>query len=308
MPAATQNRSQFFWVTHTYDHENLDCFDPVPNSGLCTPATYSQSLAEINNNRAVGQSLSLIEDLPSMVTPNVSGLNNPNFLSAAAGKGIRYLVMDASSLAPTFAHNTGIPNPHRSSILMIPRRPTNIFYNTSTAWLGAPGSQPDEYNYFYGPLGIARIGGPGGPPFFTTNQTYAQIVEREAEFIVRNMLRGEVFPVMLHQANLWRYDGVNSLLTDLGSAVLNRFRSLSSMPVNSLSLSSIGDIVEDRMSFNSSGVSATLSPGLSMTIRVSRSARIPVTGICRANCESYGGQPISYFSANPLLPTIVLLP
>ncbi|MGH9721470.1 MAG: hypothetical protein ACRD8O_14770 [Bryobacteraceae bacterium] len=306
--AATQNRSQFFWVSHTYDHENLDCFNPVPNSGVCTPATYSQSLTEINSNRSVGQSLGLIEDLSSMVTPNVSGLNNPNFLSAAASKGIRQVVMDASSLAPGFAHNSAIPNAHRSSILMIPRRPTNIFYNTSTAWPGAPGSQPDEYNHFFGPLGIARIGGPGGPPFFTMNQTYAQIVEREADFIVRNMLRGEVFPVMLHQANLWRYDGVNSLLTDLGSAVLNRFRSLSPVPVNSLSMSSIGDIVDDRMSFNSSGVSATLLPGLSMTIRVSRSARIPVTGICRANCESYGSQPISYFSANPLLPTIVLLP
>jgi hypothetical protein len=37
--AGTQTRSQFFWVTHTYDHENLDCYEPVPNSGVCKPAT-----------------------------------------------------------------------------------------------------------------------------------------------------------------------------------------------------------------------------------------------------------------------------
>jgi len=306
--AASANNSRFFWITHTYDHENLDCYNPVLNSGICTPATYAQSLAEIDKNNTVAQNLRLVQDSSSMITPNVSGLNNANFLSAAASRGIRYLVSDASVLPANVSHNTGIRNPLRSSILAVPRRPTNIFYNVTTSFSGMTGSQTDEYNYFYGPLGISRVGGPGGPPFFTANQTYAQIIDREADFIMKNMLRGEVYPVMFHQANLSRYDGLNSLFTDLANATLTKFRSLSSLPVNSLPLSSIGAVVEDRMSFNASGVSATLSPGLLLTIRVSQTAKIPVTGICRQGCENYGGQSISYVVANPVLPTIVLLP
>jgi hypothetical protein len=306
--AASGNRSKFFWVTHTWDHENLDCYEPVPNSGVCTPATYSQSVAEIDKNNTFGRSLNLVLDSAAMVTPNVSGLNNPNFISAAVARGIRYVVMDASILPPTVTPNTGIRNPLSSSILMVPRRPTNIFYNVATPSLATPGSETDEYNYFYGPNGISRIGGPGGPPFFTSLQSYQQIVEREADFVVKNMLRGEVYPVMFHQANLSRYDGVNSLLTDFTGATIAKFRSITSIPVQSLGLSSIGDIVEDRMAFNASGVSATLIPGLTLTIRVSRSATIPITGLCRNGCESTGAQSVSYFNVNPLLPTLVLVP
>jgi len=305
--AATADRSKFFWVSHTYDHENLDCYDPALNSGICTPATYAQSLAEINSNISSAQSLSLPNDGAAMVTPNVSGLNNPNFLSAAVSKGIRYVVMDSSAMAGV-PFNTAVRNTYQPSVLMIPRRPTNIFYNVTTPFLGATGSETDEYNYFYGPQGISRIGGPGGPPFFNSNQSYAQILDTESSFVLLNMLRGEVYPLMFHQANLVRYDGVHSLFTDLAGAALNKFRTLSSLPVNSLSLSGIGKVTADRMSYNASGVKATLLPGVSITIKASSSATIPLTGICRANCENYGGQPISYFGVNPLLPTVVLLP
>src|SRR5205807_9926002 len=178
----------------------------------------------------------------------------------------------------------------KSSILEVPRRPTNIFYNVATPYSSTPGSEPDEYNYFYGPNGISRIGGPGGPPFFTTNQTYAQVLDREAEFIVLNMLRGEVYPLMFHQANASRYNGTDSLLTDLMGATLAKFRQYSSIPAGSLSLTGIGQVVEDRMSFNSSGVSATLTPGLTLAIHASRTATIPITGLSRAGCRHNGAQ------------------
>jgi hypothetical protein len=157
--AANRQRSSFDWVTHTYDHENLDCFQPVPNSGVCTPATYSQSSIELTSNANVGRQLNLKEDKASIVTPNLSGLANPNFLSAAANNGIKYMVMDASKLPAGVGHNTAIKNTIRSSILMVPRRPTNVFYNVYTAETGVPGSATDEYNHFYGPEGISRVGG-----------------------------------------------------------------------------------------------------------------------------------------------------
>ena len=306
--AATRHRSNFFWVTHTYDHENLDCFQPVPNSGVCTPATYAQSNMELSLNANIGRQLDLVEDKRSIVTPNLSGLTNPNFLAAAANNGIRYMVSDSSKLGPDFPHNTAVWSPIRSSILLIPRRPTNIFYNVHTPELGVAGSATDEYNYFYGPNGISRVGGPGGPPFFSTDQTYQQIIDREAELIVRNMLRGEVYPLMFHQANLVAYDGQNSLFTDLGNAVLAKLRSFSPLPVTSLDQSSIADITLDRMAFNSSGVTGTLNPGVSMILKSSKSAKVPVTGLCRGACDSNGGQPISYFNTNWLLPTVILVP
>jgi hypothetical protein len=247
-------------------------------------------------------------DTAAMVTPNISGLRNPNFTSAAAARGIRYVVSDTSSLPAGIRHNTGVKNPLRSTILEVPRRPTNIFYNTVNPYLGAVGSQTDEYNYFYGPNGISRVGGPGGPPFFNTDQSYAQIVEREAQFVVLNMLRGEVYPVMFHQANLSRYNGMDSLLTDFIKATLEKFRGFSNIPARSLSLSDIGEVVEDRMAFNASGVSATLTPGLTLSIRVSKSATIPITGLCRLGCEQNGPQSITLYSVNHLLPTLVLLP
>src|SRR5262249_9079665 len=88
--------NQFLWVNHTYDHQAPDCYNPVPNSGVCTPATSAQSVAEISQNVQVAQSLGLTIDSVSMVTPDISGLTNPAFLSAAASQGIQYLVSDLS--------------------------------------------------------------------------------------------------------------------------------------------------------------------------------------------------------------------
>ena len=303
--AAVRYRSSFFWVSHTYDHEHLDCFKPVPNSGVCSPATYSQSYLELSDNANVGRKLNLVEDRLSLVTPNLSGLTNANFLRAAEDNGFRYLVSDSSKLPANHPHNTSVYSSIRPAILLIPRRPTNIFYNVYTPTVGVPGSATGEYNYFYGPNGISRVGGPGGPPFFDSEQTYAQIINREAEMIVRNMFRGEVFPLMFHQANLIAYDGTHSLFTDLSQAVLDKVRALSPLPINSLDQSRIAAITLDRMAFNQSGVTGILDPGVGVVIRVTKNAKVPVSGICKGTCDSNGGQPVSYFSVSSTAPTFV---
>src|SRR5690606_32491583 len=125
---------------------------------------------------------------------------------------------------------------------------------------------------------------------------------------VRNMLRGEVYPLMFHQANLVAYDGVHSLFTDFSDAVINKIRELSPLPINSLDQTTIASITLDRMAFNQSGVSGTISPGVGMIIRVSKNAKVPVSGICKGSCDSNGGQPISYYSVSSTSPTFVPLP
>lgn len=287
-------KASFYWVNHTFDHENLDCFNPVPNSGICAPANYSQSLQEIQQNVSIARALGLPLDTASMVTPGISGLYNPNFLKAAADSGIRYLVSDTSRPDGTPAlPNTGIRSTIQPSILFIPRRATNAFYNTKSGFSGVAGSLPDEYNYFYGPTGLFRIGGPGGQPFFPINQTYADIVNRESDALLTYMMRYEIYPTMWHQSNFVRYAGDQTLFTDIVSATLDKFAKLSNLPVISLQEAQIGKELEDRMAFNSAKVTATLTPGWSITLGSNAAVSVPVTGLCKTNCSSYGGQVIS---------------
>jgi len=298
-------RTKFFWINHTYDHENLDCYDPVPNSGICTPANYDQSDSEIWLNWDAADLLNLTVEKQSMVTPNISGLNNRNFMQAARDAGIRYLVGDATQ-APfnTVRPNTGVYSTLFPVILMIPRRATNIFYNTDRQMLGGDGSETDEYNWFYAPGGLR--------PTFPAKLTYAQIVDKEADLMLQNLLKYEAYGVMFHQANLWFYDGNNCLLTDVINNVLTKFRNLISktLTVATLSQTQIGALVAERMNYNASGVVATLTPGAGITMTVTKAAVIPVTGVSsctgRTNCTAYGGQNTVKVTMNPGTPVTVL--
>src|SRR5215469_6205440 len=83
--------SKFWWVSHTWDHPNLDCYT-TDSHGNCVPATLAQSLSELNQNIAVAPKLGIALDRLGMVTPYNSGLSNLNFLQAAAQVGIQYIV------------------------------------------------------------------------------------------------------------------------------------------------------------------------------------------------------------------------
>ena len=305
---ASINAGKFNWVSHTFNHLNLDCYSPVPNSGVCRRATLQESGTEIDSNIYVARTLNLNFDGQSMVTPEISGLNNPEFIKAAVQRGIKYLIIDSSTLtANPPPHNTGIPNKLDSSILMIPRRPTSIFYNVSSPDIGVAGSLPDEYNYFYGPQGLLKIGGAGGAPFYATNQTYNQIMDQESNSLLMDMLRFKADPIMFHQSNLVRYDDVNSLFTDIMSRTLNKFMSISTLPVASMSEAAIGQLYNERMDYNASGVKATWYPGpaTSITLTSTRGAMIPITGFCMSGCPAFGGQTIRKVSVTPGSPVTV---
>ncbi|MEZ5403533.1 MAG: hypothetical protein R2729_27890 [Bryobacteraceae bacterium] len=136
--------------------------------------------------------------------------------------------------------NTGIISPVDTRNMIIPRRATSIFYNAATPNGGAYGSETDEYNIFYSPNGLFRHGGPGGQPFFRTNQTYARVIDRESDALVIYMLRYELYPSMFHQAKFDSCNGGKSLSTDLTDATFAKFAKLSDLPVSSLAQSTIG--------------------------------------------------------------------
>ena len=289
---ALDGRDEFFWVSHTYDHKNLDCF-ARDAAGQCRGVNAAESLFEISENWNSADRLQLPIDRSSLVTPGLSGLGSSTFLAATAAQGIRYLVSDASR--PEWLPgdpNTALRVGGGSPLLIIPRRATSLFFYTATADANAPGSEPDAYNFLYGPEGVFHIGGTAdGLPFFGQVQTYESIVNRESDVLLGHMLRGDIYPLMFHQSNFWRYDGVHSLFTDLMDMTLDKFKRISTLPIISLQQSEIGRRVEERMTFLASSVKATLEPEGTILLESPTSAVIPITGICPAECEYYGGQP-----------------
>ncbi|MBL8290508.1 MAG: hypothetical protein JNN08_01655 [Bryobacterales bacterium] len=304
--AARQLRNAFIWINHTYDHENLDCYDAAPLSGVCVPATKAQSLFEISENKKVSQALGLKLDAASMVTPNISGLANPAFLAAAKESGIKYLVSDTSrnDYLPQIP-NEGVRSPFESSILYIPRRATSLFYNTTSGRTGVAGSLPDEYNLFYGPNGIFKL---NGLPWFNTTQTYDQIIDRESEFLLNYMLRYEVYPTMYHQSNFALYQNGRSLFSDLIDQTLTKYGRAMNIPVLSLNQTEMGQWIEERMAYNRAQITATLYPNSQIVIRSNTAVKVPITGVCKTGCETYGTERISYVNTTAGGLTSVTLP
>jgi hypothetical protein len=305
VPRAKVLAPYFYWMSHTYDHENFDCYDAVPNSGVCPEATVAQVDLEVNQNAAVGRQLfGSYFDATSMVTPEVSGLANPNFTSQGYIDGLRYVISDASKPGQTPpSANTGIPNALNPNLLEIPRFATNIFYNADTIAANGVGSETDEYNHFYGPSGVTKQ--PDGQPWFPTVQTYSQIIDTESTNLLMDMLRGYAFPSMYHQTNLYLYAPKTSLFMDTMNATINKFGSMLNSPIISQSESSIGLLLQNRAAYNESGVVAYWTPAGArgtgtaqgtIQILVSNPALIDLTGVVcpgtGATCETYGGQEI----------------
>lgn len=287
-PAVKQNQSAFTYVNHTYTHANLDAI------------TYQQARNELQQNHKTATSLKLSRYFKdSMVQPDISGLQNSEFHRAAKDFGIKYMISDTSRPAwNNPSPNAGFYSTFQPSILIIPRRPTNLFYNLST-----PEEWVSEYNCFYGPTGTCA----GGQfRYWPRDLTYAEILDKESDMWLQYLLKWDIDPLMFHQANLRAYNGTNSLLGDLIEATLKKYSDVYNLPIQFITQHDIGIKMAQRMAYDNSGVTATIIPCQSITLRAVREARIPITGITygsAANREVYGGQSISYvnMSANQTL-------
>ncbi len=268
-PLAGNVQGQFYWLNHTYDHLNLDAVDY---------ATATQQIQQ--NNTVAATTLRLTHySTANMVTPDVSGLTNAQFLQAAHDSGIRYLVSDTS--LPGYNNpspNAGIYNSLQPSILMIPRRPTNLFYNVST-----PQEWGAEYNCLYA-------------SFWGRNLTYQEILDQESQVILFYLLRGDLDPLMFHQANLRAYSGNRTLLGDLLDLTFQKYNRLFTLPITSLTMDSLGQQMAARMQYNTAGATASIVPGQTITLTAQRAATIPVTGLRSPDAEFFGGQYISYIT------------
>ena len=140
-------------------------------------------------------------------------------MQAAFDAGVRFLVTDTSR--PGYDNpspNIGIYNPLQPAILMIPRRPTNLYYNVTT-----PTEWTTEYNAIY-------------HSYWGRDLSYSEILDQESGILLQYMLRGEIDPWMFHESNLRAYDAVHTLLGDLLDRALNRYLQIFVLPVRSMTM------------------------------------------------------------------------
>ncbi len=271
--------SNFTWLSHTWDHPNLDCYD-VDANGNCIPATLAQSLSELNQNISIAPSLGITLDKTSMITPFGSGLTNPNFMAAAAQVGIKYIM----SSAPPADPQTGVVSPVNSAIYQIPRVAPNLFDDVSVPQTGVYGSWPDEYNATFGPSGTQ--------PTYNQDQTYLQILDHESDAILLNeMLTYDPCLLAFHIDNASAYDGAHSMYSDLMDASISKYKNVFTLPVLTLDMKDLAPVFINRASIKTSGVTGVYTPGVSVILTATKAATIPVTGVCsQSTCGTYGGQ------------------
>ncbi len=254
--------ANFGWINHTWDHQDMNAM------------SYATAFEELNKNNQYGLGAGFGDYLvENLVTPGISGLDNAEVMRAAFDVGIRQLVSDTSQPGQgNPSPNAGYYNAVNPGLLMMPRRPTDLYFDVS---------QPAEWIAEYG---VRHTG----------TFTYDQLIATVSDSLARYMLRGENDSWMFHQGNLRDNGGGKSLLSDLLDAAFAKYAARATFPVLSPTMDELAERVELRMDLDASGVSATIGPGSQLSVRVMNAATVPVTGLCTASAETYAGQQISY--------------
>ena len=282
-------KKEFTWINHTVSHPELNNTD------------YATTLAEINGNLAIAQSLSLPVDRTVLKTPEYSGLgvynpnpdddlspptdfglaaSNPSMLAAAKTAGVRYLHgnMSFASHVPS-CFNCAIVHPMEPSLLVVPDWPTNVAYHVTT-----PTEQTYFYNSFYGPNG--RF------PFWPTDLTYAQLMDYEAEIALGHVTTGSVYTHTFHISNLNDYGSGRTLATDWAAAVMAKYSSYYNVPLLSPGWPALAKYAEARnahFAALANGVEAVYDrTAKTVTVSSPVDATATVSGARTAGYSTYG--------------------
>ncbi|SFN72603.1 Agd3-related carbohydrate deacetylase [Nitrosospira briensis] len=320
--AVVANKTHFRFINHTFAHADLDKA-PVPAGAPCDYATFTniQAIrAEIIKNRTVWELLDLPERNQNdrvLISGGHSGLRdrkctndpalhahmfdvqaddialdkggaNPLFLKAAASVNVDYLAADSSQRAENAEQYIAqYEDGSRTDRLILPRWPTNIFYNVTN-----PPQLEDEYNYIYHDRFVNAGQNPCEIPGATCSpRSYAEILMVEADIALRHMLTFNKWPHFFHQANLAKYnESGNTLEFDWLNAVFTEYERLSTLPVKNFPYYLIGDLTAESLKARSAAIQATWNRTTN-EVTLSASKAIPylrVTGL--SGGELYGGQ------------------
>lgn len=333
--AVVANKNHFRFINHTFSHADMDKA-PVPANPNCdydTFTTLAAIKAEITKNRTVWGLLGLPEQSANnqvIVTGNHSGLKDRNctdypelhpemfnvqdddipfdqggasplFLQAAASAGVNYLASDSSQQAQNIEQFiTQYDDGSSSNRLMLPRWPTNVFYNVIN-----PDQLVDEYNYIFHDRFVNAGQDPCAiPGAICATRTYEEILTAEADSAVRHMLTFNKWPHYFHQSNLAKYDeSGNTLQFDWLNAVFATYEELFKLPVKNYPYYTIGNQTRDRLNSKTATIQATWNRAAN-TVTLSANKAVQnlfITGV--AGGQLYGGQIIRQLTSVNTTPT-----
>lgn len=222
--------TDFYWVTHTFTHGDLNWL------------SYKSSKWELTTNVLIADDF--IKDQKewfspnAIVTPRISGFFNPGALRALDEVGIKYAVGDNTrkELLPPHIHR-GLYTTKEfngyDGIFIVPRYATEIYYNVSN-----PSELMAEYNFIY-------------RKYFGRDLSTVEILNREKNRVVKQLLSYEYAPYMFHQANLRSFawgEKRESLVGLWIKYVVNGLRDFTTLPILSDKLQNMAHIYLDRMS------------------------------------------------------------
>jgi hypothetical protein len=313
---------KFRWLNHTLSHQNMDFVED---------AGYAIAKREIVENNRIADELGITFPKSILKSGELSGLgyrkpnkNDPNgikedfglassntqLLQAAKDAGIKVLHSNLSVCGqnpspisrpgfcgtPTLAQlnqmcmNCGQVHPLEPSLFLVPVRPNGVAFFTT-----APDEAVSYYNVLYGLNGIFPFPLPGPRRDFT----YQEMVELEADFVLRNhLLPGAINSNFFHQGNLREYAAGKNLVYDWVERVLQKYSALYTLPLRTPSWHVIVQYVQDRNShfanLRNSGFKVILDPA-SNTLSVSgaKGGALFVTGTAVGRYETYGSDTIA---------------
>jgi len=320
-----QYQGSFHWISHTYDHPNSlnglcqstpSTTTPLFNCGNTTDIGDDIELEVLTNDFVASNSLGVNLDTDlctgttgqagycdtvnqltftdfnnaNIVTPGVSGLNDPNVPGYLYGYGIRYAVSDTSvatttnppnNNGPNPSPNVGIVNSYEPLLYEVPRHPNDVFYNAAN-WGDDQAEFDCIYTYYVPPGSPAGTVPKADPPFNTYDA--AQVLDFTSTAFVSNMLMGDMDPEMFHQPDLHFSNNaaalsvapvpttlssaitgltststhVSSLITDTYDQTFYKYELVYKLPVLTPTLDQLGVLMQNRNAFNLSGVTASI--------------------------------------------------
>ena len=298
---ATLCVSNFFpWLSHTLTHADMDFLSySEARTEFESNITFAESRLSFDKQFAVtgrhsGLGWYRIADAPvgsQCVVDQVPGdpycqfgleASNVAMLQAAQDVGIKYLAANRGWNTHVAECDTClITHPLNSNIKLVPRWPTNIFYNTTT-----PQENTSEFNYLYGPSGI--VTDDAGNSFFDRALSWEEILDFEAKIGLRHILSTSPYPHYIHQANLREYSAGRSLAYDYSEAIFSEYSKFFSLPLVSQNWNELTDTLEKRTSFFKADASGIIDKiNNTVTIKSTNGGTIFVTGVSLPNATTF---------------------
>lgn len=296
--AARSAGANLTWLSHTWDHENMD--------GM----TSTTAQNEVAQNCQLARTYRLNGfSCVDLVTPDMSGLTSAAALHGMENAGARYLSSDTSITdevaaargtvpGTNLSFNVGRVNAQDAHIYQAPRHPTNIFYDVATR-----AAEVDEYNTIYRSYWGRDLG-------------YGEIIDVEASFGMHYLLTGDLDSLMFHQTNLGGelVDGTrHSLFGDWIEASVARFTALVGLPILSLTQRDLAGAMAARGALDACGVAATYveaGAAASLELHTGGACVVPITGLSSSAgaVEIYAGVPTTEVAMTAGPTKVIALP